>query len=51
MTFTSYEELDPMEVAEVFGATLEEKCALMGITLDEFFEECEKEYNEYESAR
>ena len=35
----SYEEMDLMIAAEVFGTSLEESLALCGISLEEFYED------------
>ena len=38
-----WEEMDEMLNAGMFGATFEEQLALAGITVDEFFADCEEE--------
>lgn len=39
----NYEEMDPMVLAEIFGATLEERLTLAGVTLEEFYEDSTEE--------
>ena len=43
MRMRSYEEKDPQVVAEMFGASLEDRLALAGVTLEEFYEDHEEE--------
>jgi len=46
----SYEEMDPMVAAEMFGASFEEMLALAGITLEEFAEDYLEEHPEEREA-
>lgn len=39
----SYEEMDPMVAAEMFGASLEEMLEIAGVTLEEFYEDNKEE--------
>ena len=39
----SYEEMDPMVAAEMFGASLEEMLEIAGATLEEFYEDNKEE--------
>lgn len=38
-----YEEMDPMIVAEMFGADLTEMLAITGVSLEEFYEDSTEE--------